>query len=227
LPEFQNVRTSFDNFYSLNARINYEYVTKSLGAVDEEKGIRWQLVSHTNLVNSVFYPRLHANLDYGTLLPINHSSVWLRGSVGYSFGERGIPFSNFYFGGFGNNWIDHGAIKRYRDEYSFPGVEIDNIGGIQYAKGMLEWDLPPIRFRRFGLPSLYCNWARIGLFASTIATTYNTMDEVRTYGNVGGQIDFRLVIFSSLESTLSFGYAVAAERNHRFTKEFMVSLKIL
>ncbi|MDP2886245.1 MAG: hypothetical protein Q8P51_14620 [Ignavibacteria bacterium] len=229
LPQFQNVEveTSFDKFLSLNARINYQNIVKSLGAVDDEKGLAWQLVSHTNFVNTKFYPRFHANLAYGTLLPINHSSIWLRGSAGYSFGRRGVTFSNFYLGGFGNNWVDRGDIKRYRDEYSFPGVEINNIGGVQYAKGTFEWDLPPIRFRRFGVPSFYCNWARVALFTSGISATFDKLNEQRAVGNVGGQIDFRLVLFSSLESTLSFGYAIAAEQNQRMTKEFMVSLKIL
>ena len=227
LPEFQNVPTSFDNFYSLNARINYQYFMKSLGAVDDERGTLWQIVSHTNLANGKLYPRFHTNVAVGTLLPINHSSLWFRGSAGYSFGDRNDPFSSFYFGGFGNNWVDHQEIKRYREEYSFPGVEIDNIGGVLFGKGMVEWDLPPIRFRRFGVPSFYCNWARIGLFASALGMNFDKSSERQTVGNAGGQIDFRLVVFSSLESTLSLGYAVAARENERLTNEFMVSLKIL
>jgi hypothetical protein len=45
-------------------------------------------------------------------------------------------------------------------------------------------------------------------------------------GNVGGQVDLRLVIFSALESTLSFGYAAAKEEGHQMDTEFMVSLKL-
>ena len=92
---------------------------------------------------------------------------------------------------------------------------------------MLEWDLPPIRFRRFGLPSFYCNWARIGLFTSAIATNFDRSAEQQVVANAGGQIDFRLVIFSSFESTFSLGYAVAARENQRVSNEFMISLKIL
>jgi hypothetical protein len=227
LPDFQNIPTSFDNFYSLNARINYQYVMKSLGAVDDERGTVWQLVSHTNLANGKLFPRIHTNVALGTLLPINHSSLWFRGSAGYSFGDRNDPFSSFYFGGFGNNWVDHQEIKRYREEYSFPGTEINNIGGVLFGKGMVEWDLPPIRFRRFGIPSFYCNWARIGLFTSAIITNFDRSSEQLIVGNAGAQIDFRLVMFSSFESTLSFGYAAAAYENRRLTKEFMISLKIL
>lgn len=77
------------------------------------------------------------------------------------------------------------------------------------------------------MPSFYCNWARVALFTSGISATFDKLNEQRGVGNAGGQIDFRLVLFSSLESTLSFGYAIAAEQNQRMTKEFMVSLKIL
>jgi hypothetical protein len=92
---------------------------------------------------------------------------------------------------------------------------------------MIEWELPPIRFRRFGVQSLYCNWSRIAFFSSALATNLDDTAFRRSAATVGGQIDFRLVIFSSFESTFSLGYAAAAEKNHRFSDEFMISLKIL
>ncbi|MEK6754514.1 MAG: hypothetical protein AABZ02_00015, partial [Bacteroidota bacterium] len=200
---------------------------KSLGAVEDEKGTQWQVVLHTNYVNGKTFPRLHANSAFGTLLPINHSSLWLRASAGYSFGKREEPFANFYFGGFGNNWVDHGEIWRYREEYSFPGVELNHIGGVNYGKAAVEWDLPPLRFRRFGIPSFYCNWSRVALFSSAIVTNIDSQTERQSALNVGGQIDFRLVLFSSLESTFSLGYAIAVENKQRSSREFMISLKIL
>ena len=51
------------------------------------------------------------NLDYGFQLPINHSSIWFRGAAGVGIGDRNNPFANFYFGGFGNNYIDYQAEK--------------------------------------------------------------------------------------------------------------------
>ena len=49
-------------------------------------------------------------------LPLKHSSLWLRSSAGYVAGDdRDEPFANFYFGGFGNNWVDHREEKRYRE----------------------------------------------------------------------------------------------------------------
>ena len=49
-------------------------------------------------------------------------------TAGRAFGNESDPFANFYFGAFGNNWIDKGEISRYREYYSFPGVQINQIG---------------------------------------------------------------------------------------------------
>jgi hypothetical protein len=77
------------------------------------------------------------------------------------------------------------------------------------------------------VPALYCNWTRIALFSTAIVTNFDSKADRRSLLNVGGQIDFRLVIFSALESTFSLGYAGAIERDQRLDKEFMISLKVL
>ena len=93
-----------------------------------------------------------------------------RSSAGYSPGDRDEPFANFYFGGFGNNWVDHREEKRYREQYSFPGVELNEIAGTNYVRSMFEWNLPPVRFRRVGSPGFYLTWARPALFATALVT---------------------------------------------------------
>ncbi|MFQ6043643.1 MAG: hypothetical protein ACE5PV_22545, partial [Candidatus Poribacteria bacterium] len=236
LPDFQNVTATFDKLLTARASLDYEYVRKSLGAVDDEKGIRWQLISQSNYVHSEIFPRVYANFDYGIPLPVGHSSIWLRSSAGYSFGDRDNPFVNFFFGGFGNNWVDYQTEKRYREYYSFPGVDLNEFGGKNYGKVMLDWNLPPIRFRRVGFTSFYFRWARIALFSSGIRTNLDgekagdplpQFGARRTLFNFGGQIDFRIVMFSRFNSTLSVGYAAAVENGQPLSKEFMISLKIL
>lgn len=227
LPEFQNVATSFDKFMTMGGRVTYSYMQRTLGAVDFERGIKTGIVSSNTLVRSTLYPKLYAKLDLGVLLPLEHSSLWLRTAAGQSFGVAGSSFSNFYFGGFGNNWVDHQEFRRYREYYSFPGVELNEIGGHNFGKAMVEWTLPPLRFRRFGIPSLYSNWAQLVLFSSGLATDIGDDADRLLYANLGGQLDVKLVIFSNLESTLSFGCAWAAEQHQRRSRELMFSLKIL
>ena len=227
LPDFQNIRASFDKFYTFRANLEYSYLKKTLGSIDDEKGIEWRLSSINNYVNQKLYPRFFMNLGYGFLLPIMHSSIWLRASSGYSYGDRDEPFANFFFGGFGNNWIDYLETNRYREYYSFPGVELNDIGGTNYGKLMLEWTLPPLRFRRVGVTSFYLRWARLSLFSSGIVTNIDAEQYRRRLMNIGGQVDVRLVTWSLLNSTFSFGYAVAFEKYDKPSTELMVSLKIL
>ncbi|HEY4644293.1 MAG TPA: hypothetical protein VIH68_06210, partial [Bacteroidota bacterium] len=89
-----------------------------------------------------------------------------------------------------------------------------------------EWTLPPIRFRQFGAPSFYLTWSRLALFSSGVVTNLDREQVRRSVYNAGAQMDFRLVLFSRLDATLSLGYAAAAQKDQRFTDEFMFSLKI-
>jgi hypothetical protein len=172
-------------------------------------------------------PKVYATYDQGVALSIGHSSVWTRSAAGFSPSDRNLPFANFFFGGFGNNWIDHLDEKRYREWYSFPGAELNEIGGRNFIKSGLEWNAPPWRFRRVGIPGFYATWARPAVFVSALGTNLDSADARRATANVGGQIDLRFGALSVLDLTLSVGGAVAFERDQTPRREAMVSLKIL
>ncbi|MDI6767162.1 MAG: hypothetical protein QME52_10105 [Bacteroidota bacterium] len=227
LPDYQNVDASFDRYITGNFRMSYKYLQKSLGGIEAEEGIRGQIVMLDNYVKKNNFPRWYATADYGFLLPISHSSIWFRSFLGYSIGDRSEPFANFYFGGFGNNWVDYHSAKRYREYYTFPGLEINEIGGTNFGKLLIEWTLPPLRFRRLGFVNLYCNWLHPTVFSSIIGTNIDRKSGQQIFMNVGSQLDLKIVLFSRLESTLSVGYAFAREKNHKLTKELMVSLRIM
>jgi hypothetical protein len=227
LPGYQNISTTSDQLLAADFTFNYQYLRKSLGAVDDEKGFYWQIIPSSNYANQTVYPRIHSVFDYGFSLPINHSSVWFRSAAGYSYGDREEPFANYYFGGFGNNWVDYRTEKRYRDYYSFPGVELNAIGGTNFAKLMLEWNLPPLRFRHVGYSSFYTPWVRTSLFASGIATNIDNETYRRMVNNAGIQIDLKIKLLSHLNATFSLGYAAAWEKNKKMSDELMISLKIL
>ena len=229
LPDAQNVVAPFSELYTASAGLAYRNLRASIGAVDYEKGVRWDLVGSGNLVSEHVYPRLSAGLHLGTPLPIDHSSLWLRTFAGYSFGDRENPFANYYFGGFGNNWVDRGEIKQFHAARSFPGLPLNAIGGTNFAKVLGEWQLPPIRFERAGLASFYLKWARVSLFGAGLASNLDR-PSIRTEAFGGGaQIDFRIMMLSYLSTTLSVGYAVAnvPDAGDKVHDEFMISLKIL
>ena len=227
LPNAQNVAAGTDELVDGAVELEYEYFQRSLGAVEDEAGTSWSLTSGGRYAQSDSFPAVHSEIERGWLLPLDHSSLWLRGSAGWAFGDRAEPFSNFFFGGFGNNYVDHQEVKRYREYYAFPGVELNEIGGKSFAKLQAEWTLPPVRFRSVGTPGFYLNWARLALFSSALRSELERSDLERTFFDVGLQLDLKLVMFSNLSSTLSLGYAVAEEDGGRSSDEFMVSLKIL
>jgi hypothetical protein len=228
IPDYQDIATNFTDELATRVRLRYEDYRHSLGHVDEEKGLGWELGFLGDRVKGDVFPKAYASLDLGLALPIKHSSVWLRGSAGVGpGGDREEPFANFYFGGFRNNWVDHREEKRYREPRAFPGLEINEVGGTNYARGMVEWNLPPLRFRGAGTPSFFLTWLRPALFASALVTNADDDALRRTIGNAGGQLDLRIGMLSRLELTLSAGYAAAFESGRPTRHEGMLSLKIL
>ncbi len=227
LPEFQNVQVNVDRLMTLRSRLSYADVRNSLGHVDDETGMRWSIAAQGQRVAGTIFPRIHGTYDRSVGLPAGHSSIWLRSAAGFSPRDRNQPFANFYFGGFGNNWIDHQEEKRYRDAYSFPGAGLNDIAGRNFVKSGVEWNLPPWRFRRAGTPGFYAAWARPAIFVAGLMTNLDVAAARRTVTGVGGQLDFRFSLVSSLDLTVSLGAAIALEGGRRPSRETMLSLKIL
>ena len=92
---------------------------------------------------------------------------------------------------------------------------------------MIEWNLPPVRFRDAGGSRFYLSWARPAIFASTLTTNNDDSDIRRNVSSIGAQIDFRFTLLSRLDMTLSVGYAAGFGDAVDSADEFMMSLKIL
>lgn len=227
LPNNQNVPTTFSELASARAELRFENTRKSLGAVDHEKGFRWDLAGYGDYAASDFVPKLRAGFDFGFALPINHASVWFYNAAGLVDGDRENSLANWYFGGFGNNYVDDGEVKRYREFYSFPGFEIDEIDGQDFFKSVLEFNLPPLVFEEVGTPSLYLSWLRASLFAGGLMTDVGDSEYEETYGTLGVQVDLYFTIVHRLSMTLSLGYAQGYIDGSKYDDEIMLSLKIL
>lgn len=227
LPRYQNVPATFDELTSLDAYLSYEHVRRSLGAVDDEKGFRWNIGTTVTQVDGDTIPKLRADFDFGFALPWRHSSIWLRSAAGGAFGDTDDEFANFFFGGFGNNYVDRGAVKRYREFYALPGFELNAIPGRNFYRGMLEVNLPPIRFERAGTSKFYLSWARPALFASALVTNLDNGSIRNNARNVGIQVDFHFTMMSRFDMTLSTGYAKGNGEGGFTDDEFMISFKIM
>jgi hypothetical protein len=228
LPEFQDVAASYDRLATLYGDLQYKSLRRSLGAIDDELGSTWGASVRGNYAANKLYPRLAVDGSHGFLLPLDHSSVWLRAAAGtFAGGNRNDPFARSYFGGFGNNWVDYRGIKQFRNTESLPGLDINQIGGATYGKAQVEWMSPPVRFRKVGMPSAYLRWAGLTAFASGLVTDFDDEATRRGYVSAGAQADLRMITISQFESTFSVGFATAAGQHIARKSAFMVSFKLM
>ena len=227
LPNNQNVPTSFEDLASAFIDLSYSHTRKSLGSVDHEKGFRWDVVGYADYADSDFVPKLRAGLDFGFALPWKHSSIWLYNAAGISGGDRDNTLANWFFGAYGNNYVDDRDIKRYRKFYSFPGFDIDALHGQDFAKSMFEWNLPPVTFKEVGMPAFYLSWIRAAVFAGVLVTDIGDGKYEETYNSLGIQADLHFTIVHRLPMTLSVGFAQGFIDGHKYDDEWMISLKIL
>jgi hypothetical protein len=172
-------------------------------------------------------PKLRGSFDFGFALPLGNSSIWLYNSAGVASGNRDNVLASFYFGGFGNNYVDDGEVKRYRDYDRFPGFEIDALAGRTFAKSVLELNLPPLRFEEVGSPGFFLGHARPALFIGALTADPPDGSERRTAYDAGAQVDLSFTVLSRRSMTLSFGYAAGFEDGEKLDDEWMLSLKIL
>jgi hypothetical protein len=226
LPLAQTITPTSKNLVSALAGWRYTDTTKSLGAVDHEKGLRWSLLGENDLSSGDLFPKVYGTLDFGAPLPIRHASVWLYNSAGIAGGDKANPLSQFYFGGFGNNYVDDGEVKRYREFGSLPGFDIDALAGGRFAKSVLEVNLPPARFSNIGRPSLFLSSIRPAVFAGVLAIEPAT-GSARTLETVGAQVDFNFTVALRLPMVFSVGAASGFDKGRHRGDEVMISLKVL
>ncbi len=228
VPEYQGVTASYDKLLSFSGDLEYGSLRRSLGAIDDELGTTWGVTVRGNYVNGRTFPRLILDASKGFLLPLDHSSLWFRASAGTALaGSRTEPFARFFFGGFGNNWVDYRAIQQFREPEAFPGIPINSVGGANYGRAQVEWTLPPLRFRRVGIPSFYLRWASLSLFATGLVTDMDDAAVRRSIASAGAQVDFRVVTLSNLNSTFSLGFGAARGQGVPLRSAWMFSFKIM
>lgn len=230
LPNFQNIGAPSE-LLEMSLGLEYKGARSSIGEVDEETGYNWSLTGHLYGSEGDVVPGVFGQFDIGYPLSLDHSSIWLRTAAGGSYGDADDPLANAFFGGFGNNYVDNGDVKRYRDMLRMPGFEIDALGGRTFAKTMLEWNVSPIRFEAVGTPAFYISWARPALFTSALTTDFSDSNLRQDAFNIGAQIDFKIQVMHRLPMMLSLGYAKGYAQDSQSgtteQSEWMISLKVL
>lgn len=228
LPQFQNVSSPLRNFQTISGELGISKLRRTLGGVMDEKGYLWNLTTYSYLAKGNLYPSLISEQAIGFLIPgIRNSSLWLRNSLGQSFGKKGSNFSSFFFGGFRNNYIDWQAPEQYRKVMAFPGADIDEIRAHNFIKTMGEINLKPLRLRNFGTTWLYPTYLKSAFFGTHLLVNPDQANQSRNLFNAGLQLDLEVVLFSYLKTTWSAGFAQSYEQSEIPKNQWMFSLKLL
>ena len=227
LPDFQNVPVDIERLGVVDGELSFSDTRKSLGAVDAETGTLWTIAAQGSMADGSPYSLLRGTYDRGMALPLSHASIWFRQAAGFSPNDRDDAFANFFFGGFGNNYVDHLDEKRYRQTYSLPGARLNEISGRNFLKSMVEANLPPLRFDRLGTSGFYAPWLRASIFAGGLATNVDDASVRRGLLTFGAQADLSIAALSVLDLMLSCGVATTVENGYAPRHEAMISLKVL
>lgn len=228
LPGYQEIEAPIRNMQVASVAFGVSKLRKTLGGVDDERGFSWDINATTYLAKGEFYPSFVSDQSAGFLIPfIRNTSFWIRNSVGVSLGDRASSLSYFYFGGFGNNYVDWQPSEQYRNTLSFPGARINQLPAYTYVRTMGELNLMPIRLRNVGTTWLYPTYIKPSFFGAHLMTGFDRRQQMAHVFNCGGQIDIQLVLFSYLKTTWSFGYAKMFRAGEKSTNQFMLSLKLL
>jgi len=226
LPGAQNVASGGSALTTAELALSYRHVRRSLGAVDDEKGVVAELQLTNFAAQGRTTPQLQGRLELGWALPWPHAALWWRSAAGASGGDAADPQARFYFGAFGNNRIDNGPVPRYRETAAMPGFEIDALSGRRFVRQQLELVLPRTLFDAAGTPDLHATWLRPALFVGGLWTDPDRPG-ARRHASAGAQLDLRLGVLHWYEMVLSLGHAQGWTDGRRAGREWMVSLKIL
>lgn len=225
LPLNQNVQIGFNEILTGAVSLHFSNTKTSLGGVDHEKGWRWDAALSADRAAGITTTKLRGGIDFGFALPIPNSSIWFYNAGGISTGDPSTPLASYYFGGFKNNYVDDRGVKRYRAYHTLPGFEIDEIAARSFAKSLVEWNLPPLRLKEAGAPSLYLESLRPAIFAGgLLANPGGASTHAIT---LGAQVDLNFTVAHRLPMTLSAGYASGFYEGGQRNDEFLISLKIM
>jgi len=223
LPEYQNALINLKNLFEGNISYFRKKIFISNITNEEEYGYRLKGGIDLSYANKDLVPKIVFNINYGFLMPMPNSSMWFHLSTGKGFNKESQILSKFYFGSFVYNGIDTKERDEFREFTEFPGLYIDDISTQSFGKLKVDFKLPTIRFRELGFVGFYATNFRVNVFGGTLASNFEYPDNIKMYYDCGLKLNFGLVLFSWLKSTLSLAYARAFS-SQRPGDEFLFSI---
>ncbi len=219
-------RVSEPDFMVAQTIINSQYLRRSIGSSDYEKGDIFTFTIR-GFASDPNDPQYSAQtiLEWEHLMPFlaKHNTFRFKIGAGYHLDNPKLIQSRFYFGGFGNRRLENVNVKQYRKVFRFPGIPIYSLSADRFVKIMFENNFPPIRFSNVSFLQQYLSHIDFSIYTHSLLVR---SDWAKRWINVGGQINFLFKHWFNLESTLSFGVAKAWNENGSYFQWF-VSYKLL
>ncbi|MBN1996165.1 PD40 domain-containing protein [candidate division KSB1 bacterium] len=217
-------KLSLGRIYSFGTRFKHRQMRKSIGSVDDEKGVevnvdvRYSRTDHPPVQIARFF-----GMDFQVVFPIfrPHNHFRLGVSGGYTTGDN-LYTCLSYFGGFGNRLLEDRSSDLFREVAAFPGIAYRQYVTRDYAKLTVENILPPVHVGK-ALNTFYAEKIYLSLFSQLLLTH----PVKQKFICMGCQINLSLKYFFVLESVLSCGYALSRELDGVNYNDFFISLKIL
>jgi hypothetical protein len=234
LSVYRGVRAIFDNevavsepdFAVFESALNSKNIRRTIGSIDSESGYDWTFT----LVGLSASPSsrqwgggFHAEWNWFNRFLFPHNIAHIKIAAGYVTIQNELEIGKYYFGGFGNQYLDYREVRQYRDSFRFPGIPIYGLAAERFARLMFEHTMPPVRFHHLqfsghGLSHIDLSW-----FSQALVTDAATAGD---WVDLGAQLNLVFNHWYNLESTLSFGIAKAW--SSEFSDwDWMVSFKIL
>ncbi|MFQ6114633.1 MAG: hypothetical protein ACE5NG_11225, partial [bacterium] len=220
------IRVGNPDFLVFETSVNSRSVRRAIGSVDNEHGNEWTvtlMALGVNPRNPKVVGGLHAEWDHFMTWAWPHNVLHFKLASGYLRTRKDLAIGKFYFGGFGNQYLENKDVKQYRNVFRFPGVPIYSLVTGRFAKVMIENNLPPLRLDNFKLGKHFLSYVNAAWFAQGLI-----LDSAREgkWISLGGQINFVFKHWFNLETTLSAGVAQAWSQ-HGNSREWFISFKLL
>ncbi|RKZ75404.1 MAG: hypothetical protein DRR19_29360 [Candidatus Parabeggiatoa sp. nov. 1] len=165
---------------------------------------------------------MSGEINWFTPIFTPHNIFRVQTAAGKSWGDF-IGAGLFYFEGFGNQLLEAGTNRRYRQIENFSGLGDNSQIADRFAKFTVENIFPSVKIgQRFG--DSYLRRADISVFHQRLYSEFE--DTSAQYYNLGIQSNWYLTNFYTIDATLSLGFARAWDQAGNDYDEFFLYIKL-
>ncbi len=220
------VKVSEPDFMVAQTELKSKYLRRTIGSSDYESGNQFSITFRafgSNPREPQYAAQIYSEWDHYSLVFWKHNVFHFKIAAGYHHDNKNLIQSRFYFGGFGNRYVENEKVKQYRKVFRFPGIPIYSLSTDRFVKIIFENNLPPIRFGSLGVGAHFINHLDFAFYTQGI---YANSAPGNYWIDIGAQINLVLKHWFNLESTISGGIAQAWSKDNN-SWEWFVSLKLL